>query len=69
MENKLLLTPSETAKRLSISERTLWTLTNKGEIACKRIGRAVRYHVPDLIEWIERGKIRSRSMIETVAML
>ncbi len=57
MENKLLLTPAETAKRLSISERTLWTLTKKGEIVCRRIGRAVRYHVPDLVEWIKQGKV------------
>jgi hypothetical protein len=41
---------------LSISTRTLWTLTKRGEIPVKRVGRSVRYFVPDLIEWVKKGR-------------
>ena len=40
---RLLLDAHETARALSISERTLWGLTNKGEIPCVRICRRVLY--------------------------
>ena len=48
-----LLTPRQTASYLNISERKLWNLTNEKSIPCIRIGRAVRYSVPDLDSWIE----------------
>lgn len=49
---KLLLTPREAAKMLSISERTLWTLTKNGILRVKRIGRAVRYSLTVLTEYV-----------------
>ncbi len=49
----LLLRPNEAAQVLAISPRKLWELTNCGEIPCLRIGRAVRYSVEDLQQWIE----------------
>ena len=52
----LLLRSREAAEALSISERTLWDLTKCGEIACIRIGRAVRYDPRDLLAFIERKK-------------
>ncbi|MGH7129568.1 MAG: helix-turn-helix domain-containing protein [Planctomycetaceae bacterium] len=52
----LLLTAREAARALAISPRTLWTVTNRGEIRPVRIGRAVRYDVRDLIEWIDEQK-------------
>lgn len=51
--SKLLLTARETAAMLSISERKLWNLTNENEIPAIRIGRAVRYSIDDLEQWIE----------------
>ena len=51
----LLLKSQEAAETLAISPRKLWELTNCGEIPCVRIGRAVRYSVEDLQQWI-RGK-------------
>lgn len=51
-----LLNAEQTAKRLAISERTLWSLTNAKEIPHLRIGRAVRYDPRDLDVWIERRK-------------
>lgn len=52
----LLLKPAAAAKLLSISERTLWSLTNRGEIPCVRIGRSVRYDRRDLADWINSKK-------------
>ena len=49
---KLLLTAREAAATLSISERSLWGLTNQGLLRCVRIGRSVRYAVDDLHEFI-----------------
>lgn len=52
----LLVTSSQAAKALSMSPRTLWTLTNSGEIPCVRFGRAVRYDPDDLKAWIRAQK-------------
>lgn len=52
-----LLRPREAAEWLQVSERTLWTLTQKGEITSIRIGRSVRYDISDLIEFVESRKV------------
>jgi excisionase family DNA binding protein len=57
----LLLTPREAARLLSICERTLWTLTHRGELAAVRIGRAVRYSLEDLRAYCEKAKGRGGS--------
>jgi len=54
----MLLTARQAAAVLSISERTLWGLTDGGEIPVVRIGRAVRYDPRDLQTWIDRHKQR-----------
>lgn len=51
---RLLLTVQEAARALSISERSLWTLTNEGAVQSVRIGRSVRYAVSDLQAYIDR---------------
>ena len=55
-----LLTASEAATYLGISERTLWTLSNCGEIKSVRFGKgkrkSVRLDVRDLDDWIEKNK-------------
>lgn len=50
-----LYSTRETAERLGVSTRTLWTLTNIGEISSVRIGRAVRYSVQHIQEFIDRN--------------
>jgi excisionase family DNA binding protein len=50
----LLVDSREGARLLGIGARTLWRLTDRGEIPCVRIGRAVRYSVQALREWIAR---------------
>jgi excisionase family DNA binding protein len=52
----LLLKPAEAAKLLQIGERTLWRLTDEGELQCIRIGRSVRYDPADLLVWIAAKK-------------
>lgn len=49
---KLLLRPREAAHVLSISERTLWSLTARGSVPHLRLGRSVRYPVDRLHRWI-----------------
>ncbi len=51
---KLLCTSREAAFTLSISERKLWELTNRGIIRCVRIGRAVRYARTELARFAEQ---------------
>ena len=51
-----LLTVRETAQFLSISPRTLWSLTASGKIPVVRIGRSTRYDIEDLRTFIEAGK-------------
>jgi len=51
-----LLRPREAAELLAISERTLWALSNKGDLPRVEIGGSVRYDPADLREWVERNK-------------
>ena len=56
----MLLTPLQASHALSISPRTLWTITSpRGDLPCVRIGRAVRYSVDDIQAFIERSKMGS----------
>ncbi len=50
----ILVDAREAARRLAISTRTLWTLTDDGTMPVVRIGRAVRYRVADLEAYAER---------------
>jgi excisionase family DNA binding protein len=53
----LLLTCREAARALRVSERTLWSLTKRGDVCAVRIGqRGVRYDPRDLQQWIDRQK-------------
>lgn len=51
-----LLKPREAADVLGICERSLWTLTQREELPCVRIGRSVRYDMADLVAFIESNK-------------
>ena len=50
----LLLSPREAAKALSVCEKTLWTITQKGDIPVIKIGRLVRYPIEGLKSWIDQ---------------
>lgn len=50
-----LETPAEMAKKLKISEKSLWNITEpRGSIPCVRIGRSVRYRPSAVFEAISR---------------
>jgi hypothetical protein len=49
---QLLLTPGQAAAALAISDRSLWSRTNSGEIPCVRFGKSVRYSVLALEQMI-----------------
>ncbi|MDZ4848507.1 MAG: helix-turn-helix domain-containing protein [Pirellulaceae bacterium] len=51
-----LLTTRQAAEVLSISTRTIWTLSNSGHLPVIRIGGAVRYSLVDLREYIDRQR-------------
>ena len=53
-----LLTARDAAKALAVCEKTLWALTDRGEIPVVRIGRSVRYDPQDLSRWIEWQKVQ-----------
>ncbi len=54
---RLLLSPRDAARALSISARTLWTNTSpRGPIPCVRLGSRVLYSPDDLQAWIDRQK-------------
>lgn len=53
-----LLSRGDTARRLNISERLLWRLTQRGAIPCVRLGRSVRYCPKAIAKVIEKGGVR-----------
>jgi len=63
---RLLITPREAAKLMSISERTLWTLTHKRDLPYVRIGRSIRYSPSDLVGWIEKNKTVGRASARNI---
>ena len=51
-----LLKTKDAAKYLCMSEKTLWNLTNAGQVQAVRMGRLVRYDPVDLDQFIQRSK-------------
>lgn len=52
----LLVDGRSAARLLSVSERTLWSLSNRGELASVKIGRRRLYDPRDLTAFIDRQK-------------
>jgi len=50
----LLISSRQAARSLSISERTLFALAERGELHKIHVGRAVRYSMDDLKSWIAK---------------
>ena len=51
-EEKLLLTGPEAASLLNIGKSTIYSMAARGEIACLRLGRTVRFRRCDLDAFI-----------------
>lgn len=56
----LLVDVREAARRLSVCERTVSHMVERGELTPVRIGRAVRFSVSDLRGWVE-GRTKEKS--------
>ena len=55
-QNPLLLTASQLAKTLNLSERTLWRLRSAGKLPKPvRIAGSVRWRFDEITIWIESG--------------
>src|SRR5262249_26125661 len=50
----LLVNEREAARLLRVSPRTVWQLNASGELPCVRLGRAKRYAVASLQEFVAR---------------
>lgn len=51
-----LLTYKQTGNLLGVTERTIWTLVDQGELPAVRFGRSVRIDPADLRAYIDRRK-------------
>ena len=49
-----LLSVKEVARMLGISQRTIWSMTNAGEIPCVRIRKRVLYRLDHVQGFIDR---------------
>lgn len=47
-DEKALLTVSETARRLSVSERLIWRAISEGALEAVKLGRATRVRAADV---------------------
>ena len=56
---RLLLTSREASQAMGICQRTLYGLTKSGELPVVRVGRAVRYSVDDIRDWIKKSSKNS----------
>jgi predicted DNA-binding transcriptional regulator AlpA len=45
--------PKVAAKAIGISERTLWSMTKRGEIPHAHFGKAVVYPTAPVLRWLE----------------
>lgn len=52
---RMLITAREAAAALGVCERTLYSLTKRGEIPAVHIGRAVRYDIESLKQFIKES--------------
>ena len=53
-EEPKLLSVKEVAGMLGISQRTVWSMTNAGEIPCVRIRKRVLYRFSHIQHYIEK---------------
>jgi excisionase family DNA binding protein len=71
-----LLRPRQAAELLNISEQSLWSLSNAGQVPFVRIGRLVRYDPVTLDRWINdaglprtgAGRVSSRAAVNDMSL-
>lgn len=63
-DGPFLLSSREAAKRLSISERHLFSLTKSGGLPCVRVGTRVLYSVETIKQWIRESEASAMKQVE-----
>lgn len=63
-DGPFLLSSRETAKRLSISDRHLFSLTKSGLLSCVRVGTSVLYSVETIKQWIRESEASGTRQVE-----
>lgn len=58
----LLLSTEAAAEILGLSRRTIQQLQARGELRPIRVGRAVRFHVEDLRNWVDGKRTEAGAM-------
>lgn len=58
-EARKMLTLKQVAEQLLVSERTVWALVKRGELAVIRIGRQIRVRPADLDAYLEQARVPS----------
>lgn len=53
----LAMRPATAARAIGVCERTLWSLTQRGEIPHLRLGNIVLYPTAPLLRWLEERTI------------
>lgn len=54
----LWLSTAETARRLGVSSRTVYSFINSGSLPAYRMGRKIQIFAVDVDEFIEQARIR-----------
>ncbi len=57
---RLLLSTRETARALSVCQRTLSEITRRSDLPCVRIGRSGRYAIADIREYIAKNRTSTK---------
>lgn len=57
-----LLTYKQAGDLLGVTERTIWTLVDQGELPAVRFGRSVRIDPADLRTYIDRCKTTAKGV-------
>ena len=63
-DSRFLLSTRETAKRLSISDRHLFSLTKSGILPCVRVGTRVLYSVETIKQWMRESEASGTRQVE-----
>lgn len=59
VEAKEFYTHKEAADWIGISYRALWSKRKSGEIAFLQFGRSIKYHKPDLEDFVKRSRVEA----------
>lgn len=55
----VLLRPDEVREQLGVSERTLRYMVRRGDIACVRVGRLLRFTEQNVADYIKRKTVKA----------